>query len=369
MSFRILTARGADLARWHELLSRLPDGLRDVHYLPEYALIHADAYGHEPFAAVLDEPAGFVLQVFVRRPLSALPFLAQHGAHGTFVDVAGPYGFGGPLDCAPDSPAAPERVRRFDAALCDYLGSERVASEFTCLHPLLDNHLVLQRAGTVAPAAEKEVVVIDLSVSEEQLWRQVSRGTRSSINLARRSGVVVERVAPGPAELQAFRALYLQTMRRRDAAPRWFLPEGYFEACVRRLGEGRVALFVARCEGETIAAYLLMHDARTAYYHFGGSDASWLDRRPNNLLMYETLLWARRSGLARYHLGGGVTVAGDDSLLRFKSAYGGRRATLYTYGRVHDEEVYRRLCELKIACEQAEHGAPLDRDYFPLYRR
>jgi hypothetical protein len=158
-------------------------------------------------------------------------------------------------------------------------------------------------------------------------------------------------------------------MVRRGAAERWYFPESYFAACARRLGESGCALFFARCEGELAAAYLLVHDECSAYYHFGASDERWLERRPNNLLMYETLLWAKRRGLARYHLGGGVTASENDSLLRFKSSFGGTKAMLYTYGRVLNEDVYRRLCELKLEHEQRTATPVAQPDYFPMYRR
>ena len=87
------------------------------------------------------------------------------------------------------------------------------------------------------------------------------------------------------------------------------------------------------------------------------------------MLMYETMLWAKRRGLTRYHLGGGVGNAENDSLLRFKSSFGGHRSMLYTYGRVLDEEVYRRLCRLKLGYERRV-GTPVTHpDYFPMYRR
>jgi len=369
MSFRVLAAQGADLATWRDLIDRLPPTLRDLHYLPEYGLVYERVYGFEPFLAVLEEPDGFVLQAFVRRRLNDLPFLAQGAGIEPCHDVATPYGYGGPLPSDPAASDLPARIERFDRALCAFLRAAQVASEFVCLHPLLGNHAWVSAAGIVRPHEEKTIVAVDLAPDEPALLSAVSRGTRSSINFARRAGVVVEQVTPGPSELAAFHRLYLATMQRRNAAPRWFFPESYFPACVELLGSRRSALFFARCEGEIAAAYLLLNDGNTAYYHFGASSEAWLANRPNNLLMLETLLWAKRSGLARYHLGGGVTAAEDDSLLRFKSSFGARKALLYTYGRVHDDGMYARLCELKKAHELRVHGAVSQRDYFPLYRR
>ena len=85
--------------------------------------------------------------------------------------------------------------------------------------------------------------------------------------------------------------------------------------------------------------------------------------------MLETALWARRSGCSRYHLGGGVTSTGDDTLLRFKAGFSDRRAPLYTYFCVRDQVVYDRLCERKRAHERSTEGRESVSDFVPLYRR
>jgi len=367
MSFRVLSAQGADVDAWRALLARLPPHRRDLHYLPEYGLVYADTYGYEPLLAVWEREDELVLHAFVRRALDALPCIATSNAHERYTDAATPYGYGGPL--VGDETSAGRTLRAFDAAYRNWCSTERIAAEFVCLHPLLANHEPLIACGVAAARATKEVVVIDLSLPEDALWSQVSRGTRSSIQRARREGVVIEQVEPDDAALATFRGLYVETMRRRGAAARWFFPETYFSACVHRLGTRGSALFFARCEGEVAAAYLILNDTHTAYYHFGASEARWLALRPNNLLMYETVLWAKRRGLVRYHLGGGVSSGETDSLLRFKSSFGGSRALLYTYGRVLNEDVYRHLCALKVEHERSAREPIADPDYFPLYRR
>jgi hypothetical protein len=367
MSFRVLRPDGADRALWHEALQRFPAAVRDLHYLPEYGLIYRDSFGHEPALAVYERNGSMIVHAFLVRSLTQLPFLG--GVSERFVDIATPYGFGGPLLSDPTRADAADSLRAFDAAFRDWCLNERIASEFVVLHPVLGNHAPIAASAIADPVQTKHVVIVDLQLPDEELWARVSRGTRSSINRARREGVVVEQVVADAAALETFRRLYLATMRRRNAAERWFVPERYFTDCVQRLGTDASALFFARCEREVAAAYLLLSDANSAYYHFGASDEAWLERRPNNLLMYETLLWAKRRGLRAYHLGGGVTAAEEDSLLRFKSSYGGRKSMLYTYGRILDQDVYRHLCALKLRHEQETSQSIGRPDYFPLYRR
>lgn len=369
MSFRVLQAHGADANAWLDVLGGFPAPLRDLHYSSAYGRIYEDTYGYRPMLAVMARDGNAVMHAFVRRSLDGLPFLAESVRSGRYEDIATPYGFGGPLVAHPDHPDSLQLLRDFDREFRAWCTAEALPAEFACLHPVLDNAGAIQASGIAQPEPAKEVVIVDLAPPVEQLWSAVSRGTRSSIQRARREGVVVSRVAPDRTALESFQQLYLSTMARVGAAQRWLFPDAYFRACVERLGDRGCALFFARVGNEVAAAYLLICDERTAYYHFGASDERWLALRPNNLLMYETMLWAKAQGCAHYHLGGGVSADENDSLLRFKSSFGGRRALLYTYGRILNADVYRELCDLKRSHEARSGTAEASSDYFPMYRR
>ena len=369
MEFRVLTAQGEDAGLWSDLVRRLPPALRDLHFLPEYGRIYRDTYGHEPLLAYAGEGANFVIQPFVRRSLNALPFLAEQGYAEPAWDIANAYGYGGPLCADPDAAGVPDVLAAFERELGAWCAGRRIAAEFCSLHPLLGNHALLAGAPGIEAAPQKSVVYLDLTVSPDALWQGVNRGHRSSIQRARSAGVRVERVPADAAHLAEFERLYALTMDRHQAADRWYFPGNYFANCVRHLGPERASLFFARTADAVASAYLLLHDAGIAYYHFGGSDERHFALRPNNLLLYETAVWAKESGNRIYHLGGGVGSGADDSLLRFKSGFGGTQATLYTYGRIHDRSLYERLCELKMSHERRTLGRALDSDYFPLYRR
>jgi len=369
MEFRILAATGDDGRLWSDLERGLPPAQRDLHFLPEYGLIYQATYGHEPLLAYLADGRDYAIQPFVVRRLNALPFLAEQRVAEPFHDIANAYGYGGPLCSDPGGARAQDLLAELDARFRAWCSSRRIAAEFCALHPLLDNRLLVAGWRGVEASAQKRVVYLDLAQGEAALWQAVNRGHRSSIQRARRAGVSVERVAADAEHLAGFERLYALTMQRHRAAERWRFPGNYFGNCARFLGPGRVSLFFARVGGAVASAYLLLHDAGIAYYHFGGSDDAFFRLRPNNLLLYETALWAKRAGNRIYHLGGGVTSEEDDNLLRFKSGFGGMSAALYTYGRVHDRAAYDRLCELKMSHERATLGRTLDSDYFPLYRR
>jgi lipid II:glycine glycyltransferase (peptidoglycan interpeptide bridge formation enzyme) len=232
------------------------------------------------------------------------------------------------------------------------------------------NELQRELIGDSLPVTfVKDVVVIDLRPEESVIASGLRKGHRSSIALARRSGVGIEKVEPNAANLKAFRAMYDATMLRRQAAQRWFVPEDFFPLTCSSLGAERTTLLFAFVGDELESGCLLMHDFSTAYYHFAGTYAKHPGLGINNLMVWEAAMYAKRAGYQELHLGGGVTADGDDSLLRFKAGFSADRAPLYTYFAVRHRAVYDELCARKRAYERQTGGAESQSDFLPFYRR
>jgi hypothetical protein len=369
MEFQVLTDDAPGRAAWHALLERLPSHERDIHFLPEYGAVYRETYGYQPLLAVLTDGPRFVVQPFVKRPLNDLPFLHAQGVSERYYDLASPYGYGGPaFRC--DGPADKDALMRaFTERFLEYCRSERLASEFTSLHPLLGGGGVLERSGIVGVEARKEVVYMDLAAPEAERWKGVRKGHRSSIAKARKSGVRVDRVAPTRENFDELNRLYYMTMERNNADQRWLFPTEYFRNCYERLGEDRVSLFFAMVGPVIATASILIHDADTAYYHFSGSDEQLNPYCAGNLLVYEAADWARSRGYRRFHLGGGVSSSPQDRLFVFKSGFSDHRATLRTYHRVLDQVTYDYLCVMKTKHEDTTGGEIAAPDFFPFYRR
>ena len=368
MHFEVLKAQGADAGRWSGLIARLEAAQRDIHFLPQYARIYERTYGHEPFLAFFGDSEHYVVQAFIKRALNGLPFLEERGTNERYFDIASQYGYGGPAWRAQGLDEAVSLYRGMRHELAAWCIEQRIATEFVNLHPLLENECVVAAAG-IAISPEKQVVYIDCAAGETTLWAGMNRGHKSNLQRARKSGIRVTKVEPSAHNVAEFARLYYLTMDRNRAAERWYFPERYFTECVAQLGVDRVSLFFATTADALASAYLLMHDFGVAYYHFAGSDPRFFELRANNAIMYETALWATRAGFRKYHLGGGVGASEEDSLFRFKAGFSPLRATLFSYGIVHHEAMYRELCELKTRHEIATAGAASGSGFFPTYRR
>lgn len=368
MHFKILQPVGGDQSIWTHLISQLKPEERDIHFLPEYAIIFKEAFDYQPFLAFFGDEDHFIIQPFVKRPLNQLPFLKEQGISECFYDITNPYGYGGPLCKCKSIGEGQQLFREYSQHLADYCLQNKIITEFTCLHPLLANHHYVGGTDVVETNYEKDIIYFDLRKSQTEIWKEIRHGHQSSIKKAQKSNVQIRKMDLNVSNFNLFKKLYYQTMNRHHASSKWFYPDDYFWNYYCSLGPERVTLFFALMDDIPVSAHLLIHDFDTVYYHYGASDSNYYSYQPTHLLMYEVMLWAKKQRFLRFHLGGGVTSLADDSLFRYKAGFSKERASLFSYHRIFDTEGYLYLSELKKEYEKMI-GEYNTSDYFPFYRR
>jgi lipid II:glycine glycyltransferase (peptidoglycan interpeptide bridge formation enzyme) len=158
----------------------------------------------------------------------------------------------------------------------------------------------------------------DVLAGMNQLWRR-------NIRKADRSGVCVTR--GGPEELEAFHDLYVHTARRDHFTPR---PLSYFRTMYDALGAedpGRITLWLARHEGDLVAASIAVRVGTHAWYSYGASSSDKREVRGSNAVQWAMIRDAIDQGAEVYDLRGITdTLDPDDphvGLVQFKVGTGG----------------------------------------------
>lgn len=158
----------------------------------------------------------------------------------------------------------------------------------------------------------------DLLAGMNQLWRR-------NIKKAAKLGVVVER---GTIEdLPAFHTTYLETAARDHFTPR---PLSYFQLMMRELtaeDPDRMRLYLARHEGDLVAATLWIRVGTHAWYSYGASTSAKREVQGSTAIQWQMMRDALEAGARVYDLRGITeTVSEDDphlGLIRFKVGTGG----------------------------------------------
>ena len=351
----LIESRQRDVQHWEHLCQAIPGA--DVYFLPQYAQIYERKGDGVVNCFVYRSTSGLVLYPFLLRRINDIsPF---HDVEECW-DITTPYGYGGPLYTSSDEASLLQLRDGFLETFHAYCRENRIVSEFARLHPLLGNHQILPESSKVF---HHETVYIDLQQSEQDLWKGIRKGHKSSIKKALRFQVKVVR-DEDRKYIKQFHKLYTDTMRRQQASPSYFLPLSFFENTLALLRQ-HASLFVALHNGEAVTAAIILHYGEYVHYHFSGSDVDSFHLCANHLLIYEVAKWAREQGAKFFHLGGGLQP--DDSLFMFKSGFSSKRALFYTYRRIHDPDCYQRLVQRKLEDERLS-GSVADEGFFPRYR-
>ncbi len=277
---------------------------------PGYVSLYEDGATRARCAAWRSDE-GCVLYPFLLRDLRGEPFGVDAA------DVITPYGYGGAFFWGADRDA--------------------VAAGFW---PVFDGW------------AAEQPVVSEL-VRADALWMDCEHKVRKNVKRARRAGVKIE-FDPTGERLDDFLRLYDHTLQRRDAPERYRFPREFFE----RLPDQRV--YVHALHGDdVVSSELVLLSEHNAYSFLGGTESEAFELRPNDLLKWELILWAKEAGKRRFVLGGGY--GSDDGIFRYKRSFAPHGLVPFFVGRrVLEPELYRALTErLGVAGERA---------FFPAYR-
>ena len=175
----------------------------------------------------------------------------------------------------------------------------------------------------------KTTLVVDLSLPEEELLARMKAKTRYNVRLAARKGVEV--VEPDDFE-EGWETFYewmkATSERKEDYVLR--RPRDYLRSVMRSMhdaGQGR--LFFAEHEGVPLAGMYVFTFGEKYWYMYGASSDEKRNLKPNYLLQWEVMRWARNRGLTHYDM---VGVPKSEelnegsslwSVYKFKEGFGG----------------------------------------------
>jgi GNAT acetyltransferase-like protein len=260
------------------------------------------------------------------------PLVVRTIGEGPERDATSPYGFPGF--------AAPPRLV-VDPAEVDFAAAGLVSAFFR--HRLGEPPL--------AGATPRNVV----QVADPALPRKSRPSDRRQIRRNRERGYALELVPGGEAsaaQRAGFVDLYEQTMRRTEAARRYFFDPSYFDLVLA--AERTWLVLASDPNGELAAASIAaVSDGYLHYYLSGSADTRLADSPMKNVVAL-LVDHAERLGMP-LNLGGGIDPG--DALEEFKRGFANREEQWRTSEVVCDPVAYARLTDGR------EGGG-----YFPAYR-
>ena len=160
-------------------------------------------------------------------------------------------------------------------------------------------------------------IVLDLSLSEEELLRNMHQKTRYNIRLASRKGVKVREA--GKEEFNRFWEL-MESTSRRDG---FRLHEKEHYRKMLEVTPDVFRLFVAEYQGRIVAANMVSFFGDTVTYVHGASDHEYRQVMASYALQWEVMSQVKSKGYHYYDLYG-VDEEKWPGVTRFKKGFGGK---------------------------------------------
>ena len=342
-----------DDEEWDRRIENLE--LQDIFYSRGYYEINSTFSGAEAEMFVYGDRDNYVVYPYLKKKINSLPFLAfgNNDLKETFFDISN-LEYGGPA-IAGDKTILVKFLKEFKR----YCLENHIVTEWCRLHPFLENHQGIPNAIEI-----QKVYYVDLGKSEEQIFSEFEGICRTAVKKGKKEDVRIIKT-DRKSDLDQFYTIYHKTMESYKAKAFYYYSRQFFDDIFDELKDS-ISLFIAKKDEKTIAASLFLSGRDVAHYYLSARDPVYSSLCPNNLMLYEVMLYYRKQGCKIFNLGG--KYGKQESLARFKAQFTKTKKSFYRVQMVHDEEVYHKLCMAYRVYLKQKGIVDNDENYFPLYR-
>jgi len=146
-------------------------------------------------------------------------------------------------------------------------------------------------------------------------------------------------------ELLNFYQIYTKIMNYRDADDYYFFKLKFFKDHFYLLKNNcELALIREKANNKIIGSSIfLLDDLGLVHYHFSGFNRDYSKYQPMELLLSEAILKYGNLGKNMLHLGGGISIEGNDGLSKFKSKFATNELKFYISKIIFDKEKYYKM--------------------------
>lgn len=327
--------------------------MTDIYFNKDYGALYEKTENGSCESFEFRNALGSVRHMFIKR---GIPITLA--GETPYYDLITPYGYGGPVMEAVDEAAKKQLAADFIQAFGDYCSNNNIVSEFVRFHPVMGN--ISDFSGCYETAFMRKTIQTRLAATEDPLMSEYSASVRRDIRNGLKRGVEYK-VTVNPGNLDRFRDLYLETMKRNNADDYYYFDEEYFARCIDLLGPQLVIVEVT-WRGMLIAMSLNFVGNDLLHVHLTGSLENYHHLYAPSILQYALMEWGRENGIRLIHHGGGRTNEPNDKLYLYKKKYGKVEELEFHIGKkIWNPEIYDLLCK--------EAGVEDKGSFFPAYRQ
>ena len=346
-----------DKKEWKELYEKI--SVNDIYFSPSYLETCKHIMEGIPYCFVyMKEPEKYILYPFFKRKINDLEIFSHLSEE--YFDIISPYGYSGFLSSFVDMDIG-EFIDVFD----DYCRQENIVNEFIRFNPLIQNDKY-KGIDKLELIKWSETVFIDLADPLEGIKKRFSSANKRNINKAIKNQLQMVELEYNEKNIIEFYKIYSHTMERLSATDFYYFSKEYFYSLKEELKDAVKLFKIVNSSGDNMAMLLFLGYDKYFHYHLGGSLEAYWDLRPNNLLFFRVIEWAKLHGYEKLHLGGGYKK--NDNLFRFKKSFSPLTLPYFIVKRIHNRKIYDDLYRINMQYLKGKNVRDYDKSYFPAYR-
>ena len=244
------------------------DLINDINYTDKYANLYAESE-EKVFPFEYKEGDFIFKNMAIKRPITKI---GNQICHEGYYDLETPYGYGGFYSNNKDMDF---NIRALDKYK-EHCKNQNIIAEFIRFHPFntypdkFKNFLDMCNY-------DRDVVVLDLSLSNEDRWKQYSKTTRNILRRCNRQLIFNKTY-----DIKTFTELYYETMSKNKADKFYFFEKNYF---LNLLNLDGVYLYEANYEGNAIAMSFFVYTKTIAYYYLSANKESHVKLNANYFIL------------------------------------------------------------------------------------
>ena len=304
-----------DKQSWVDFVQNHPNG--NIFHTPEMYVVYLNTPKFSPLVLIAtdknDTIVGCLMSVIQRE---------YKGIIGEFTTRS--IIMGGPLTENNSTLIADALLRKYN----EIIKSKAIYSQFRNLFDLTVFEGVFIKNGY--HFEEHLDIILDLTLSVKELEDNLHKERRRNIAKAEKEGLVFRQLN----ELNEINDVILLLKKTYDRAK---VPMSYDELFVQSrkiLGE-KVNYFGAYYDGIMIAGQVRLCYKDTVYAWYSGSDANYLNKRPNDFLLWNVILWSKEHNFKVFDFGGAGTPNVPYGVRDYKLKFGGKLVEFGRYEIVH----------------------------------
>jgi serine/alanine adding enzyme len=311
-----------DHQEWSEFVQRHPQG--NIFQTPEVYEVYKRTKYYEPCVIGAISDAGQILAVLLA------VIQREYGNHlGDLTERS--IIWGGPLVKGDDADILAFILHEYE----NDVGSLAIYTQIRNLGDISVNRNVFESAGY---AYEEHLnIVVDLSKSEDLLWKEVHSKRRNEIRRAQKEGTYVRELDKLP-EIEEMYDI-LDEVYHYAKLP--FVDKSIFIAAFEILRPiGLCRYFGAFNKGTLVGTMCLLTYKQHLYDWYAGSRREYLNKYPNDLLPWEVFKWGRQNSYRIFDFGGAGKPDKDYGVRDYKRKFGGELVNFGRFQKVHKPMTY-----------------------------